>query len=331
VADTFVKPIELAVPAGEVGQGPPSPTIQPVQRRIVGPLRLHPSPRISPARPVLVAKPDINVELTEVKGAWRIYRSHPGETFQYEVRIPAAVRQRPGMFWYHPHAHGFVNDQILGGMSGGLVVDGFEQLFPLVQRLPERFCLIKHLKIGEENEVVSVNGQVNPAIAMRAGEMQFWRIAHIGASQFFKFRIEGMPLYVVATDGHALSQPRKVTEFFIGPGERVDAIAIGPAPGEYAMRTISFQNEAWRPPEPVLPVAVIISSGSTAPDAGLENEVLRQRVVGPQWIDEVRAAATARRRTLVYSKTADRKVFMIDGRMIDERRSRSVGQVVGKQ
>jgi suppressor of ftsI len=206
-------------------------------------------------------------------------------------------------------------------MSGGLVVDGFEQIFPLVQPLPERFPLIKHLTLGEENEVVSVNGQINPAIAMRAGEMQFWRIAHIGASQFFKFRIEGMPLYVVATDGHALSQPRKVTEFFIGPGERVDAIAIGPAPGEYPMRTISFQNEAWRPPEPVLPLAVVTSSGSTAPDAGLEHEVLRQRVVGPQWIDAVRAAAIARRRTLVYSKTADRKVFMIDGRVIDERRT----------
>jgi len=39
----------------------------------------------------------------------------PGETFQYEVRIPASGRQGPGLFWYHPHAHGFVNDQILGG------------------------------------------------------------------------------------------------------------------------------------------------------------------------------------------------------------------------
>ena len=50
------------------------------------------------------------------------------------------------MFWYHPHAHGAVNDQILGGMSGGLVVDGSEQLFPFLQGLPERFLLIKHVK-----------------------------------------------------------------------------------------------------------------------------------------------------------------------------------------
>jgi len=244
---------------------------------------------------------------------------HPGDTFQYEVRIPASGRQGPGLFWYHPHAHGFVNDQILGGMSGALVVDGIEELFPLLRGLAERFFLIKHVKLADETEIVSINGQINPTVAMRGGEMQFWRIAHIGASEFYRFRIEGMPLYVVATDGHALSQPRKMTEFFIGPGERIDAIAVGPPSGEYAMRTISFQNEAWRPPEPVVQLAVINSSGSS-PDAPLEAEILRQRVAGPRWIEDVRAAPIARRRTLVYSRTADRKVFMIDGRVVDETR-----------
>ena len=127
--------------------------------------------------------------------------------------------------------------------------------------MPERFFLIKHVKFDDESEMVSINGQINPAVAMRSGEMQFWRIAHIGASDFYKFRIEGMPLYVMSTDGHALSQPRKMTEFLIGPGERIDAIAIGPPAGEYPMQTISFQNEAWRPSEPVLQLAVIYSSG----------------------------------------------------------------------
>ena len=51
---------------------------------------------------------------------------HPGQQFEYEVRIPATGRQRPGFFWYHPHAPGFVETQLRGGMSGGLVVDGFE-------------------------------------------------------------------------------------------------------------------------------------------------------------------------------------------------------------
>ena len=244
----------------------------------------------------------------------------PGETFQYQVRIPAVGRQGPGLFWYHPHAHGFVNDQILAGMSGALVVDGIEQLFPLLQELPERFFLIKHVKLDDESELVSINGQINPVVAMRPGEMQFWRIAHIGASDFYRFRLEGMPLYVIATDGHALSRPRKMTEFFIGPGERIDAIAVGPPAGEYPLRTISYQNEAWRPPEPVRQLAVVNSSGGL-PSAATEDEILRRQVTGRQWIDEVRTAPIARRRTLVYSRTDDRKVFMIDGRVTDEART----------
>jgi FtsP/CotA-like multicopper oxidase with cupredoxin domain len=87
------------------------------------------------------------------------------------------------------------------------------------------------------------------------------------------------------------------------------------------MRTLSFQNEAWRPPEPVLPLALVTSAGGSPPNASIEDDILRQRVIGPQWIDEVRAAPIARRRTLVYSKTPDRKVFMIDGRVLDEART----------
>jgi FtsP/CotA-like multicopper oxidase with cupredoxin domain len=245
---------------------------------------------------------------------------HPGQEFDYEVRIPAQDRQGPGFFWYHPHAHGVVTKQIMGGMSGGLVVDGIERLFPVLSGLRERFLLIKHVELGDENEVISINGQIDPEIAIRPNEMQFWRIGHIGATLFIKFRIEGMALYVLATDGHPLSQPRKVSELLLGPGQRIDAIAIGPQTGEYALRTIPFQNEAWRKPDPAQQLATIVSEGSPANGADVESEVLRQRVTGARWFDEVRATPIARRRRLEYSRTPDRHVFMIDGRVMDEHR-----------
>jgi FtsP/CotA-like multicopper oxidase with cupredoxin domain len=245
---------------------------------------------------------------------------HPGQEFDYEVRISAQDRQGPGFFWYHPHAHGVVTKQIMGGMSGGLVVDGIERLFPVLSGLRERFLLIKHVELGDENEVISINGQIDPEIAIRPNEMQFWRIGHIGATLFIKFRIEGMALYVLATDGHPLSQPRKVSELLLGPGQRIDAIAIGPQTGEYALRTIPFQNEAWRKPDPAQQLATIVSEGSPANGADVESEVLRQRVTGARWFDEVRATPIARRRRLEYSRTPDRHVFMIDGRVMDEHR-----------
>ena len=207
----------------------------------------------------------------------------PGREFEYEVRIPATGRQRPGLFWYHPHAHGVVAKQILGGMSGGLVVDGFETLFPIVEDLPERFLLIKHAELPGEKEIITINGQLNPIVQIRPGDLQFWRIANIGATLFIKFQIEGMPLYVVATDGHPRSKPGKMTEFFIGPGQRIDAIAIGPQPGEYVMRTISFQNQAWKKPDPAWQLATVVSEGSGRAGQHAETEVLAQRVARPRW------------------------------------------------
>jgi suppressor of ftsI len=243
----------------------------------------------------------------------------PGREFEYEVIIPRAGRQGPGLFWYHPHDHGFVNKQMLGGMSGGLVVDGSETLFPIMKDLPERFFLIKHAEPGGGREVISINGQMNPVVEIRPGEMQFWRIANIGASLFFPFQIEGMPLYVVATDGHPLSRPRKLSEFLIGPGQRIDAIAIGPPAGVYAMATKLFKNMAWREPFPAQQIATILSTGSPT-SSGAETEVLLQRNDRPRWIDEVRASTIARRRRLEYSKTEDRSVFMIDGQVMDDNR-----------
>src|SRR5271168_1034646 len=72
----------------------------------------------------------------------------PGHEFHYEVAIPRAGRQVPGLYWYHPHGHGFVTGQMLGGMSGALVVDGADTQFPIIAGMPERFFLFKNAEPG---------------------------------------------------------------------------------------------------------------------------------------------------------------------------------------
>ena len=246
-------------------------------------------------------------------------RVTPGREFAYEVSIPAAGRQGPGLYWYHPHGHGFVTRQMLGGLSGGLVVDGLETLYPVVADLQERFLMIKHAEPGGGREVISINGQINPVIDIRPGEMQLWRIANIGATLFSPFRIEGVSLWVIATDGHPLSRPRPIEEFLSGPGQRFDAIAIGPPAGVYAIRTLDFRNMAWRETFAGQHVATIVSSGATV-NGDAQTAVAALKCAGPRWIDEVRTSAIARERRLVYSRTDDRSVFMINGHPIDDDR-----------
>src|ERR1700723_3591292 len=50
----------------------------------------------------------------------------PGDApFEYRFRIPAD--EPPGLYWYHPHLHGFSKTQVLGGASGALIVEGIER------------------------------------------------------------------------------------------------------------------------------------------------------------------------------------------------------------
>jgi suppressor of ftsI len=136
---------------------------------------------------------------------------------------------------------------------------------------------------------------------------------------FFKLRVEGVRLYAVATDGNPLSRPSPVAELFLGPGERIDLIAVAPKPGAYSMHTVSFANEAWRKPRPPQNLATIVCAGH-AEKVGSEAAILGQRVQGTRWIDTVRSSAIARQRTLVYSRSPDRRAFMINGRIMEESR-----------
>src|SRR5258707_497480 len=61
--------------------------------------------------------------------------------FEYRFQIPPT--QPPGLYWYHPHPHGFSKAQVLGGASGALIVEGIEQANPKIAELPERVLIIR--------------------------------------------------------------------------------------------------------------------------------------------------------------------------------------------
>jgi len=66
----------------------------------------------------------------------------PGNAaFQYRFQIPQD--EPPGLYWYHPHIHGFTKTQVLGGASGALIVEGIERAIPDLAGLPERVLVIR--------------------------------------------------------------------------------------------------------------------------------------------------------------------------------------------
>jgi FtsP/CotA-like multicopper oxidase with cupredoxin domain len=78
----------------------------------------------------------------------------PGESpFPYRFRIP--TNEPPGLYWYHPHIHGFTKVQVLGGASGAIIVDGIERADKAVAGLPTRLFIIRDQDLMNPNALPS--------------------------------------------------------------------------------------------------------------------------------------------------------------------------------
>lgn len=243
----------------------------------------------------------------------------PGQSFTYRLEIP----DHPGLYWFHPHAHGATARQITGGLSGGFIVEGSDVFFPFLRTLRERVMLLKHIpgKQADYQELVTVNGVVAPTIDIRPGEIQYWRVANIGSDLFLNLSLGGMAFYVVGTDAHYLPRPQKVDHVLLGPAQRIDALVVGGPQGRYSFKSLPFTLEEGRPPLPERDLGVVVSAGAGADVAAAEARVAAQKVQVARYIDEVRRSPIARRRTMVFSRSPDRSKFFINGQLFDERRT----------
>ena len=181
-----------------------------------------------------------------------------GESFDYRFTVP--LDEPPGLYWYHPHPHGFSERQIQGGASGALIVDGLETRFPFLSELPERVIFLRdQQRIGPEAAGATVPSwdlsvnfipityphHVPAIIPIAANEKQFWRVANASADTIYDLEILvrqiAQPLQVLALDGVALPAPQTQTQVLLPPGARAEFVVTGPAKGQNAQ----FITLAW--------------------------------------------------------------------------------------
>ncbi len=103
-------------------------------------------------------------------------RIDPGTSFDYLIRIPP--NHPAGTFWYHPHHHRMVADQIFGGLAGALLVEQPPEHSPQLPVTADRVLLVTDITLeangtvaqpstmdrnmGRQGELVLVNGQHQP-------------------------------------------------------------------------------------------------------------------------------------------------------------------------
>jgi FtsP/CotA-like multicopper oxidase with cupredoxin domain len=75
------------------------------------------------------------------------------QVFKYRFQIPPD--EPSGIYWYHPHVHGFTDRQVEGGASGALIVEGIERANKSLAGMPERVFVIRDMPL--------VNPDAHPA------------------------------------------------------------------------------------------------------------------------------------------------------------------------
>ncbi len=184
-----------------------------------------------------------------------------GGEFDYSVTIPRD--EPPGLYWYHPHPHGFSERQVQGGASGAIIVEGIQKAVPAVKSMPERIILLRdQQRIGPEPNTplvpawdisanfvpITYSGGQPAIVKTRAGEKELWRVVNAGADIIFNLQLlfnqVVQPVRMVAVDGVPIPAEKPLpsqSSVFLPPGARAEFIVTTPKEGERAQ----LITQAW--------------------------------------------------------------------------------------
>jgi FtsP/CotA-like multicopper oxidase with cupredoxin domain len=247
----------------------------------------------------------------------------PSGVFEYRVKIPKD--QPPGLYWYHPHPHGFSEAQVLGGASGALIVEGIERAHPKVAGLPERILILRDQRIpgvGDSDEDTGPGKDISlnfvpvtfplykpSEMSVRPGEREFWRVLNASADTYFDLQLRYGPVIqdvnepqtveLVALDGAPVRGASQVQDVLLPPGARAEFIAATPPLGTFAqLVTLKYDTGPDGAATPHRTIANIRSSAD-APPAPSKIPTASAPSEGFQSIEKLKPA---RQRKLYFSE-----------------------------
>jgi FtsP/CotA-like multicopper oxidase with cupredoxin domain len=189
----------------------------------------------------------------------------PGQSFDYIVHIPA--NEPPGLYWYHPHPHGISEGQVQGGATGALIVEGLQNVDPVLAGLTERTFVLRDqmLPASEANDAnipawdLSINyvpvtypGYTPAVIQTNPAQQELWRVANTAADTIMnlEYIVNGVaqPVQLVAIDGYPIAagtsgqQSVSQTSILLGPGARAEFVVTTPNVGDQSQLTTQYWN-----------------------------------------------------------------------------------------
>jgi suppressor of ftsI/bilirubin oxidase len=202
----------------------------------------------------------------------------PDKSFDYAFD----VRNRAGLYWYHPHPHGATAAQTYRGLFGLIAVEDDDEIklraalslvpgeteIPLVlhdrrANPPHRYSpSTEDLLLGWYGDEVLVNFTPRPYLDVTGRRYRF-RVLNAGNARNFRLafrRDDGapMPFLLLGTDGGLLERAQRCTEVFLSPAERIDVLVdfAGIAAGGFVLlESLAFDPMHALPARPAEPGA----------------------------------------------------------------------------
>ncbi len=246
--------------------------------------------------------------------------------FRYQIQIPG--NEPPGLYWYHPHPHGFTTNQVNGGASGALIVNGIEKVKPQVAGLTEQVLILRQQFLNPGSWVpgpyqLTLNFETVvtpplftlPLIVADPGEQQFWRVLNASTQAFLSLQLlyNGAPqnLELISVDAVPVTGNPYVTTIDIPPAGRAEFVMTGPPEGATAvLLNQGFNTGPVGNPNPSQALANIVSS-----DGASERNYHvppRQRIPAPKTLPTPRqrfadlaAVKAATKRSLYFSEATE--------------------------
>jgi FtsP/CotA-like multicopper oxidase with cupredoxin domain len=185
----------------------------------------------------------------------------PGGRHDYVFTIQPGTA---GTYWYHPHPHHRSGYQVAKGLFGAVIVRAADD--PLPASLPEKLLILSDNRFlpdgsidlpdpgspqgrmdfenGREGDLLFVNGQVMPALAIRSGEVQRWRVINASAARVYRLALPGHTFLHVGSDGGLFERAVEVNEILLANSERAELLVRGTGrPGDRGtLRTLPYDR-----------------------------------------------------------------------------------------
>ena len=181
-------------------------------------------------------------------------------------RVRFQVRNRSGLYWFHPHPQGFTAEQVYAGLAGLLVVTDEEDqaLDAALALVPSNRLALAIADARVENGLIRpyapgaadclngwignqavVNGRLDAGWTVAPGWLRLQILSACNARGLllaFRQESELVPFHLLGTDGGLLAAPREVDRVFLHGGERVDIVVD--VNGRRALQAISLEFDA---------------------------------------------------------------------------------------